>query len=129
MSLTLTIASVAVIAAGVTLTVHQSKINRVRSDKAKMMQETMELAQERAEDEQKRYEYTELANLVSALSSKREQEAIEAREAKRARQSEEIKQMLDDMMQQYEESRFDMEAYSKHRAEFWGSWHKSSQVQ
>jgi hypothetical protein len=121
MSLTLTIASAAIIAAGVSFAVHQSKINRVIAAKAKMTQDTMELTQKLKEEEEKRAEYTELVNLVSALSSKREQEAIEARKAKRERESEEIKQMLDDMMYQYEESRFDMKAYSKHRAEFWGS--------
>jgi hypothetical protein len=50
MSLTLTAISVGIVAAVATLTIHQSKINRVRSDKARMMMETEKLVQKFAKD-------------------------------------------------------------------------------
>jgi uncharacterized membrane-anchored protein YjiN (DUF445 family) len=94
MSLTITLASVAVIAAGVTLTVNQVKVNRVRSDKAKMMRETTELAQKLKEDE-------ESANRAKARKEKREQEWVKCR------------QELDDLLlKQVEESeKRDLEKY------------------
>lgn len=115
MSLSLTIASVAVIAAGVALTVNQFKVNRVMADKSKMMQETAELVQKLAE---------EPVN------------PDKVRQEKRASQSVDVEQMLADIMRQCEEDRvrrhqeqfpgldpapFDIKSYTRNRAEFWGS--------
>jgi Flp pilus assembly protein TadB len=102
MSLALTIASVAVIAAGVNLTVHQSKVNRIRSAKAKMMQETTELIQKRAEDE-------ESANRAKARKEKNDRALAE------------LQGILDEVTRRSEERKAFLEGYARQRAEPWSA--------